>query len=74
MFTEAGVLQPLRGAGEGGGHPFGFVCQESSTGQVYRYQLRGQHATESLQESAHPHAQDLPWYRPEGQMFMQKTI
>ena len=64
-YLLAGVLQPLLGAGEGGGHPFGFVCQESSTRQVYRHQLRGQYTTGSLQESAHPHAHDLPWYRPE---------
>ena len=49
--------------------PLALFIKKGVARQMYRYQLRGQHAAEGLQEPAHPHPQDLQGYCAKGQML-----
>ena len=45
------------------------VHQESSTWQMYRYQLCGQHPSASMQKPENPYSQDLQGYRTKRKML-----
>ena len=67
--SRNGILQPNGGAGEIRRAASGIVYQEGTAGEMHRRELCGQHAAARLQEPAHTYPQDVPRYRPEGQML-----
>ena len=55
LFPQGRLLQPLRGAGEGGGHTAHHLYQEGTLGKMHRHQFCRLHASACVQELAHPY-------------------